>query len=149
MFQHKNRQTGDEEQQRKFTKVKIYRWVIGGRGQVPSQTQNNQTRWRSDKDTRINETRSARPRCGPPLPEGLPVEEGSVSSEGWESWGAEAACRPSLSVSGSRCVLTTTGWASRGSKGCKSWRTRRFLAKRWLWFFLLLFFFFWLRNENV
>lgn len=58
---------------------------------------------------------------------GLPVEEGSVSSEGWESWEAEAARPPSES----RCVLATTG-SARGSKGCNSCWTRRFLAKWWL-----------------
>lgn len=60
------------------------------------------------------------PRCWAPLG-GLPVEEGCVSSEGWE------AAWPSLSPSESRWVLTKPGMAW-GSTGCRSCWIWRFLA---------------------
>lgn len=69
----------------------MYGWVIGWRRRVPSQTQNNQTPGRNDSDTLILDPDQHVPGVDP-LPGGLPVEEGSVSSEGWESWEAEAAC---------------------------------------------------------
>lgn len=50
-----------------------------------------------------------------------------MSSEGWDSWEAEAAW-PSLSPSESRCVLTRPGMVW-GSTGCRTCWICRFLAK--------------------
>lgn len=100
----------------------------GWRGLIPSWTQNRSAASHNEEmtDTLIHYPDQHVPGVHPLLG-GLPVEEGNVSSEGWESWEAEAARPPSES----RCVLATTGLA-RGSKGCNSCWTRRFLAKWWL-----------------
>lgn len=58
---------------------------------------------------------------------GLPVEEGCVSSEGWESWRAEARW-PSSTPSEFKWVLTKPGMML-GSTGCRTCWMCRFLAK--------------------
>lgn len=113
---------GKKTKRQKCTKSEMVinnRWVS-----VLSQTyktEQQQPHWWNETPWSLNPVQL--PRCSAPLG-GLPVEEGCVSSEGWEA----EACRTSLSPSESGCVRTKSGMAW-GSTGCRTCWICRFLAK--------------------